>query len=249
LQTIKTLLFVLITSIFLSCSNLDTRPGKKNPKVSKWYFDQYIKLSKEIIYQNKNFKKVPTKYSKYLKSLLSKNISLDKVLKKTKFYIYKSSEPFFCSLPSGIVILSTALINNYVIEESKLLSVLLFESIKIKYHLYKKIEFMPSGLFDLRDIIRINQISLKTIIGIDRMIFNNLNKTNVDPGVLLRWIQLKNKNVLHFSFMYPKMNIPFKEEYYYKLLLVKEKRFTDKNNSLKNSSKDFYRFSNWTKRL
>lgn len=185
----------------------------------------------------------------YKKILLNNELLLNsKVV--PKFYVIIENHPFYSSLPGGHFFFSLGLITKYFKYENLLVAALTSEIIKVHRDLYKKRIIVPIGHIRTERILALNRIPLDVKTELNKWTFYAMRRTGFDSFSCLIWLQIQNKNALDFTLQLGDSKNISQEEFLFKNFIIKEgSGERDNKRAESNSSKSFYRFINFIKRV
>ena len=119
----------------------------------QYVVDSFIKNNRSLAVEITRSKR------KYLQKLESKIKNTNELFfsktknNKNKYYLIKDKRPVAFSSPKGKIFLTTGLIKKYIKHESNIVSILVFELVKIEKKLFMRKEFFPSGYFSFEEIV------------------------------------------------------------------------------------------------
>ncbi len=207
----------------------------------------FIYLGKDFVNSNKN-NSIPLsqKTQSYLKALVGRLVENNRQLytsnMKLKFHIIENNKPFYFSLPGGSYFYSTGIFKKYIKHEEILMAILSIQTFRTFRNIYEKKTLVPVGYIELEKMIYLTKISLKHKIEINKWAYFTLEKSNLDPSIILNWIQIRNKNILDFTFMDGDRSAISREEFAFKNFVATIEKDELKTNIQRNSSMQFYRF-------
>jgi hypothetical protein len=241
----------LIFLIFLtSCSlfkNKNNYPyGHKRSIEQKDFEKNLVKITDVFIKENRNkIKIIKIEKNKYLRSALkritSNNETLLEAVKEGRFIVVKDKRSYHFSLPGQTYVFSSAIINKFMKSEDIFLAALVSGLLRTEYGIYNKQSRMTFAGVQIEDLIKLTHISIKNRMKVNTIAYEVIERTGIDPEVLLLWVQMKNRNTAEFSMMYENETMISREEYLLKNFLVTKGR-KDQVRYEKNSSSEYYRF-------
>lgn len=155
--------------------------------------------------------------------------------------IIKSPTPFYFSLPSGTLFISSGVIQKYIKNEELLTALMAFELIKIEKKLYRKNVIIPVGYVSTDRLISLTRLGLPEKNAINKWAYYILNRSGFDSSQYLSWIQIQNKNTLDFLLHLGDAKSISREESMLKTFITKRNQ-PKRHKTKSNSSKGFYAF-------
>ncbi len=239
--------------IFLSCSIFDQRPdsfkGFDDYKLHTKddFVKHYSKLGISFIESNRNnLVKLSPKSYKFLKDIRDRLVENNEIIlsrpMEFKLYIVKDKRPYHFSFPSGEIVLSSSIIQNYIKTEAVLSAVLAIELVKQHNRIYKKNLIVPLDYLTYEDILPYLNLNLDTKEELNKWVFYTLRRGGYDPLSLLKFVQIKNKNFLDFLSTSETSDGLSREETLLKSFLIRNKLIDSYQQIEKNSSSAFYSF-------
>lgn len=160
-----------------------------------------------------------------------------------KIFFIRHDRPFYFSLPTGEIFLSTKLIQKYLDNEGFLVALLTFEMLRMKWSLYRKEIFLPKGYIPLEKIISLVLLTSEERIKLHQWSYYAIARTQFNPEQYLSFIQLQNRNHQDFSFLFADTSLLIKEESQLKQFVVNNYGKSSIDPLKSKSSKDFYNFT------
>ena len=197
-------------------------------------YNQFFQTNKNKI---KSFSK---KTSSYLNGLLVINEYGESLKLGFKYYYFNTSKVIFFVSPSGEVVLSKGLLENFVQTES-ILQVILSECyLRNKYGVYTFIEFPPTGHKETKHLSRMLLVKQKSKRDLNLWVYELLKHNGVDTNSLLDWIQAKNRNSHLANYISMEKRESLKEEQQIKDYLLARGIHNEVENLEVQSSSFFY---------
>ena len=259
------LLFLLIFMLLAaSCSSLTFSIGenKKGLKIvrelgkvpEEGHKSHFISLARDFLTTpGVKEARINKKHREYLNSIYMRIVSSNDILLNDtilpKFHVIKYDLPFCFSLPEGEIFFSTGLIKRYIKHETILYSVFTYEIIRSHRLLYKKNLIVPVGYIVLERLLSLLRLPMELKHELGKITYYSLRRAGVDPMGYLRWLQVQNKNSLDFKLQHGDGRSISKEEFLLKQFIVKERLDKEKENYQNNSSRDFYKFVRYLKKV
>lgn len=249
--------FIVICSVWFltSCSffgkkeNRDTFKENYVEQSRRDFWEHWKKLGNDFKDDHKKeLQRPPLRVAEYLKRILStiekrnENFFEKDPKAEISFLVFKDNRPFYFSLPSGEIILSSKLIEKYIDHEGVLVSILIPEYIRIRKAVYLKEKKIPLGFLDLEKMLSMQRLPFDQRMKLHQWSYYLLLRTNYNPGQYLSWLQLQNRNHLDFSFYLADSILLAKEEAYLKQFIVQNYGKLDLTPLNLKSSKEFYGF-------
>ena len=158
-----------------------------------------------------------------------------------KFYIIKSSTPFYFSLPGGNYFYSTGIFKKYIKSEALLWAIISIQTFRIFNNIYEKKIIIPTGHLGLEEMVGLTRIPLKYRNEVNKWGHLTLMRSGIDPSTILSWIQMRNKNILDFTLMDGQLGVATREEFAFKHFLATVAKNELQVDSQNNSSRGFYK--------
>ena len=219
----------------------------------KDYVEQYNHISKTFLESGRvKIVRFPSRQLVYLRGLVESLRENNELLFKNNedidFYLISHKAPFYFSSPEGKVFLSLGVMKRYMKNEGSLAAILLYESIRIEKDIYRKNFFIPTGTVSVERMISFSRIDLLQKNRLNKWVYYGLDRSGFDAENFLDWIQLQNKNSLDFALHLGSMKEIVREESELRRFILRKYQGENLKNETR-SSKDFYRFMQYIRRL
>ena len=197
-------------------------------------YDQFKETNKKAL------KQISKRSTHYLNGLIQKD-EYNNDFKLNYSYLFLDSEEviFFIS-PSGQVLFSKGLLENFVQTES-ILKVILSECyLRNKYGVYSYTEFPPTGFKEIRHLSMLLFVEEGSKMKLNSWVYQLLRNNSVDTNSLLDWVQAKNRSSHLAVYIAPEKRDSLKEEQQIKDYLLTKGIHNEVENLEAQSSSFFY---------
>jgi len=176
--------------------------------------------------------------------ILINNELFFKNIKKVNINLIRDIRPYYFSLPNSDIYISTGLLKKYINHESELMSVVIFEMIRLEKKVYNKSMIIPTGHITIERILSLNRINFEIKNELHKWSFYLLKRSGYDASIYLSWLQILNRNTIDFQALLGETSSISREESMFKKFLVDIKEAVSIEEGKTSSSADFYKFIN-----